>query len=168
MEVSTRKPYFIEEEDDGLVSLAEMEAGVSSPSSCYTNMNQYHRRSYYNNYHQYSVSSPRSVVVSEKFHDFRFDNSCFGQQSVPHFLDSCFLCKKRLGHNKDIFMYRGDTPFCSEECREEQIKRDESKEKKKNLSSSVKAMRRNEKRSSSSSPTRSRDYAFRTGTVAAA
>ncbi|CAF2130178.1 hypothetical protein IGI04_012796 [Brassica rapa subsp. trilocularis] len=169
MEVSTRKPYFIEEEDDGLVSLAEMEAGVSSPSSpCYKNMNQYHPQNYYYNYHQYSVSSPRSVVVSGKFHDFRFDNSCFGQQSVPHFLDSCFLCKKRLGHNKDIFMYRGDTPFCSEECREEQIKRDESKEKKKNLSSSVKAMRRNEKRSSSSSPTRSRDYAFRTGTVAAA
>uniref|UniRef100_M4D841 FLZ-type domain-containing protein n=1 Tax=Brassica campestris TaxID=3711 RepID=M4D841_BRACM len=169
MEVSTRKPYFIEEEDDGLVSLAEMEAGVSSPSSpCYTNLNQYHPQSYYYNYHQYSVSSPRSVVVSGKFHDFRFDNSCFGQQSVPHFLDSCFLCRKRLGHNKDIFMYRGDTPFCSEECREEQIKRDESKEKKKNLSSSVKAMRRNEMRSSSTSPTRSRDYAFRTGTVAAA
>lgn len=169
MEVSTRKPYFIEEEDDGLVSLAEMEAGVSSPSSpCYTNLNQYHPQSYYYNYHQYSVSSPRSVVVSGKFHDFRFDNSCFGQQSVPHFLDSCFLCRKRLGHNKDIFMYRGDTPFCSEECREEQIKRDESKEKKKNLSSSVKAMRRNEKRSSSSSPTRSRDYALHTGTVVAA
>ncbi|KAF8096783.1 hypothetical protein N665_0301s0030 [Sinapis alba] len=165
MEVSTRKPYFIEEEDDVLVSLPEMEAGVSSPSSYYNNMNQYHLQSYYYNYHQYSVSSPRSVVVSGKFHDF----SCFGQQSsVPHFLDSCFLCKKRLGNNKDIFMYRGDTPFCSEECREEQIKRDETKEKKKNLSSSVKAMRRNEKRSSSSSPTRSRDYAFHTGTVAAA
>ncbi|ESQ55654.1 hypothetical protein EUTSA_v10026417mg [Eutrema salsugineum] len=167
MEVSTRKPYFIEEEDDGLASLAEMEAGVSSP--CYyknmTKMNQYHPQSYY--YHKYSVSSPRSVVVPGKFHDFRLDNSCYGQ-SLPHFLDSCFLCKKRLGNNRDIFMYRGDTPFCSEECREEQIKRDEAKEKKQNLSSSVKAMRRNEKRSSSSSPTRSRDYAFHTGTVAAA
>lgn len=63
---------------------------------------------------------------------------------------------------------RGDTPFCSEECREEQINKDEAKEKKRNLSSSVKAMRRNEKRSSSSSPTRSRDYAFHSGTVAAA
>ena len=64
---------------------------------------------------------------------------------------------------------RGDTPFCSEECRQEQIERDEAKEKKKNLSYSVKsAMRRKEQRSSSSSPTRSRDYAFRNGTVAAA
>ncbi|CAH8381125.1 unnamed protein product [Eruca vesicaria subsp. sativa] len=168
MESSTRKPYFIEEEDDGLVSLAEMEAGVATPFSCYKNINQYHPQSYYYNYHQYSVSSPRSVVASGKFHDFRFDNSYLGQQSAPHFLDSCFLCKKRLGNNKDIFMYRGDTPFCSEECREEQINRDEAKEKKNNLSSSVKAMRRNEKRSSSSSPTRSRDYAFHTGTVAAA
>ncbi|CDY38416.1 BnaC01g10250D [Brassica napus] len=126
-------------------------------------MNKYHPQSYYN-YHQYS---PRSVVPG-KFHDLRFDHSSFGQQSLPHFLDSCSLCKKRLGDNRDIFMYRGDTPFCSEECREEQINKDEVKEKKRNLSSSVKAMRRNEKRSSSSSPTRSRDYALHTGTVAAA
>ncbi|KFK23378.1 hypothetical protein AALP_AAs60861U000400 [Arabis alpina] len=162
MEVSTRKPSFIEEEEDVLSSsLAEMEAGVSSPC-CHNNLKSY----YYS-----SVSSPRSVVAYGKSHDFRFDNSyVYEQQQQPlaHFLDSCFLCKKRLGDNKDIFMYRGDTPFCSEECREEQIKRDETKEKKQNLSSSVKAMRRNEKRSSSSSPTRTRGYVFHTGTVAAA
>lgn len=95
MDVPKRKPYFIEEE-------ADMEAGVSSPSSLYKNMNRYHPQSYYN-YHQYS---PRSVVVPGKFHDFRFDHSSFGQQSLPHFLDSCSLCKKRLGNNRDIFMYR--------------------------------------------------------------
>lgn len=95
-----RKPYFIEEEeDDGLsASLAEMEAGVSSPCC-------YNPQSYY-----YSISSPRSVVVSGKFHDFRFfDNNnsyVYGQQPLAHFLDSCFLCKKRLGDNRDIFMYR--------------------------------------------------------------
>jgi hypothetical protein len=169
MEVSTRKPYFIEEEeDDGMASLAEMEAGVSSPSyyNNMTKMNHFHPQSYY--YNQYSISSPRSVVVSPKSHDFRFDNSFYYGQPLAHFLDSCSLCKKRLGDNRDIYMYRGDTPFCSEECREEQIKRDEANEKKQNLSSSVKAMRRNEKRSSSSSPTRSRGYAFHTGTVAAA
>lgn len=104
MEVSTRKPYFIEEEDDGLASL---EAGVSTPS-CYNNsnslkMNQYNppQSYYYHHHHHYSVSSPRSG----KYHDFRFDNSCYGQP-LPHFLDSCFLCKKRLGDNRDIFMYR--------------------------------------------------------------
>ncbi|KAJ4901433.1 hypothetical protein Rs2_15384 [Raphanus sativus] len=180
MEVSATKSYFIEEEDDLGSSLSEMEAGFSGNSGnpqhgvvsrpfSYTRMNSINNRDkncYYNNYpcyyRQYSVSSPRSVV-SGRFHDLRFDN----QQ--PHFLDSCFLCKKPLGDNRDIYMYRGDTPFCSEECRQEQIERDEAKEKKKNLSHSVKsAMRRKEQRSSSSSPTRSRDYAFHNGTVAAA
>ncbi|CAH8311827.1 unnamed protein product [Eruca vesicaria subsp. sativa] len=183
MEVSARKPYFIEEDDDLASSLSEMEAGFSGNSRnsqhgvlpspfAYTRMNSFSKNTNhgYNNYpqsyyyNQYSVSSPRSVV-SGRFHDFRFDN----QQ--PHFLDSCFLCKKPLGDNRDIYMYRGDTPFCSEECRQEQIERDEAEEKKKNLSYSVKsAMRRKEQRSSSSSPTRSRrDYAFHNGgTVAAA
>ncbi|KAL1213959.1 FCS-Like Zinc finger 1 [Cardamine amara subsp. amara] len=184
MEVSSTKPYFIEEEDDDSLdsSLSEMEAGFSgnngnsqngvvSSRFSYNRMNSLRNMSYcYNNnypqsyyYNQYSVSSPRSVV-SGRFHDFRFDN----QQ--PHFLDTCFLCKKPLGDNRDIFMYRGDTPFCSEECRQEQIEKDEAKEKKQNLSYSVKsAMRRKEqKSSSSSSPTRSRDYAFHNGTVAAA
>ena len=48
----------------------------------------------------------------------------------PHFLDACFLCKRRLRQDRDIFMYRGDVPFCSEECREEQIKSDEVGERK--------------------------------------
>ncbi|KAG6597253.1 hypothetical protein SDJN02_09903 [Cucurbita argyrosperma subsp. argyrosperma] len=47
----------------------------------------------------------------------------------PHFLDSCSLCRKPLGRNSDIFMYRGNTPFCSKECRQEQIDVDEAKEK---------------------------------------
>ena len=223
MEVSERKPYFIEEEDELASSLSEMEAGCSgnkvnsqngivpSPFS-YVGMNSFSKNtnSYYNNYnhpsyyhHQYSVSSPRSAV-SGRFHDFRFDNR------QPHFLDSCFLCQKPLGDNRDIYMYRytfrsmhqirllieknlfflishannswvwfkvlivcvncrGDVPFCSEECRQEQIERDEAKEKKQSLSYSVKsAMRRKEQRSSSSSPTRSRGYACHNGTIAAA
>lgn len=28
------------------------------------------------------------------------------QQIEPHFLDACFLCRKPLGNNSDIFMYR--------------------------------------------------------------
>ncbi|CAL0305965.1 unnamed protein product [Lupinus luteus] len=46
-----------------------------------------------------------------------------------HFLEACFLCTKPLAQNSDIFMYRGNTPFCSKECREEQIEIDEAKEK---------------------------------------
>lgn len=47
----------------------------------------------------------------------------------PHFLHTCGLCKRRLPPGRDIYMYRGDTAFCSLECREQQIKQDERKEK---------------------------------------
>ncbi|KAK3154946.1 hypothetical protein QOZ80_2BG0196930 [Eleusine coracana subsp. coracana] len=42
-----------------------------------------------------------------------------------HAMDSCSLCGKRLARDCDIYMYRGDTPFCSEECRCHQILWDE-------------------------------------------
>ncbi|GMH02410.1 hypothetical protein Nepgr_004249 [Nepenthes gracilis] len=34
-----------------------------------------------------------------------------------NFLSCCHLCKKQLGHGKDIYMYRGEKAFCSQECR---------------------------------------------------
>ncbi|PPD67612.1 hypothetical protein GOBAR_DD35511 [Gossypium barbadense] len=128
----SRRPCFIEE-DDGLASLVDMEAGYSGThyQSCNQNGFEDHH------YHQ------------------------------PHFLDACFLCKKPLGGNRDIFMYRGDTPFCSEECRQEQIDMDEALEKNRNLSSSMKALRKKEQRKSNS-PNKAQDYPFYTGTVAAA
>ncbi|CAG7908577.1 hypothetical protein BRARA_D02704 [Brassica rapa] len=55
-------------------------------------------------------------------------NSFFGSEE-PHFLESCSLCRKHIGLNSDIFMYRGDKAFCSKECREEQIESDEAKER---------------------------------------
>ncbi|XP_078440302.1 FCS-Like Zinc finger 3-like [Wolffia australiana] len=57
---------------------------------------------------------------------FFFESMCEGPPQ--HFLDACFLCKKTIGRNRDIFMYRGDMPFCSEECRQEQIEMDEARE----------------------------------------
>ncbi|XP_039121433.1 FCS-Like Zinc finger 2-like [Dioscorea cayenensis subsp. rotundata] len=82
----------------------------------------------------------------------------------PHyFLDSCFLCKKPLGSNRDIFMYRGDTPFCSEECRQEQIDMDENNEKNRKLSSI-----KDQKKKKSSSPSKAQNNLhFRSGTVVA-
>ncbi|XP_058108670.1 FCS-Like Zinc finger 14-like [Magnolia sinica] len=44
------------------------------------------------------------------------------------FLSSCYLCRKKL-HGKDIYMYRGEKPFCSIECRYRQIISDECTEK---------------------------------------
>ncbi|KAL6911869.1 hypothetical protein ACP4OV_000674 [Aristida adscensionis] len=51
-----------------------------------------------------------------------------------HFLDACFLCRRPLVGNRDIFMYRGDTAFCSEECREAQMEADEAAERKEKAS----------------------------------
>ncbi|PUZ77112.1 hypothetical protein GQ55_1G344500 [Panicum hallii var. hallii] len=45
------------------------------------------------------------------------------------FLDECTLCRKALCG--DIFMYRGDTPFCSDECRREQIEMDRVRHRRK-------------------------------------
>ncbi|OIT02728.1 hypothetical protein A4A49_12095 [Nicotiana attenuata] len=110
-----------------------------------------------------SMSSPRSVVTAAgKYYDGRLD-----EPQQQYFLDACFLCKKRLADNCDIFMYRGDTPFCSEECRQQQIEMDEAKEKKLNISS-IKAMREKEKNKSTSPNKTSEDYPFRPGTFAAA
>ncbi|XP_022959227.1 uncharacterized protein LOC111460275 [Cucurbita moschata] len=53
-----------------------------------------------------------------------------------HFLEACFLCRRPLGFNRDIFMYRGNTPFCSKECRQEQIEIDEAQEKSWRISTS--------------------------------
>ncbi|VVB03372.1 unnamed protein product [Arabis nemorensis] len=61
-------------------------------------------------------------------------SSFFGYEE-PHFLESCSLCRKPLGLNSDIFMYRGDKAFCSKECREEQIESDEAKERSWKISS---------------------------------
>lgn len=43
-----------------------------------------------------------------------------------HYLDSCFLCKNCILRSRDIFMYKGDAAFCSEECRQEQIDMDDA------------------------------------------
>ncbi|CAN6236054.1 unnamed protein product [Urochloa humidicola] len=54
---------------------------------------------------------------------FFFDAEPICEPSAPS-LDACALCAKPLGRDSDIFMYRGDTPFCSEECRHEQMQLD--------------------------------------------
>ncbi|KAK7277211.1 hypothetical protein RIF29_18362 [Crotalaria pallida] len=82
----------------------------------------------------------------------------------PHFLEACFLCRKPLGQNSDIFMYRGNTPFCSKECREEQIEIDEAKEKSWKRSSKRSVVVRQSETAQNSTT----DNTSRTGTVAVA
>nr|XP_043629192.1 FCS-Like Zinc finger 1-like [Erigeron canadensis] len=166
--LTSRRPYFAEE-NNGLASISDLQNGFSSQSSFVEDNNRLISRPLYSprkaslrnlcsfSSSSSSVSSPRSG---------RFFNGRFEEQ-LPHFLDACFLCKKPLGHNRDIFMYRGDTPFCSEECRAEQIDIDEAKEKNKNLSASMKALRKKEKTETSPNKT-SKKYPFHSGAVAAA
>ncbi|ONK71830.1 uncharacterized protein A4U43_C04F12830 [Asparagus officinalis] len=53
-------------------------------------------------------------------------------EEKPHyFLDSCFLCKTPLHVGDELFMYKGDAPFCSEECRQQQIEIDDAKGRRK-------------------------------------
>ncbi|XP_076931287.1 FCS-Like Zinc finger 8-like [Bidens hawaiensis] len=48
-------------------------------------------------------------------------NSCcgirVGSPGLDSFVRFCQTCKKSLGDGDDIFMYRGEKAFCSEECR---------------------------------------------------
>jgi endogenous inhibitor of DNA gyrase (YacG/DUF329 family) len=48
---------------------------------------------------------------------FFFDTEPIGEPRLPT-LNACALCSKPLTRNSDIFMYKGDTPFCSEDCRQ--------------------------------------------------
>ncbi|KAE8672200.1 hypothetical protein F3Y22_tig00111848pilonHSYRG00131 [Hibiscus syriacus] len=150
---SSRRPCFIKEDDDGFAFLADMEAGYSG--------------THYQNGFFSRRTRLRNLTYSSCCSRFaRFSDGRFKDHQQPHFLDACFLCKKPLGANRDIFMYRGDTPFCSEECRKEKIEMDEALEKNRNLSSSMKASRSKEQRKAKSLK-KAQDYPFITGTVAA-
>ena len=99
---SSRRPCFIEE-DDGLASLADMEAGFSGNNHhpFYSRPLCYSRKSSFRSLSMPSSSSSSSFSPrSGRFYDARFEDH------QPHFLEACFLCKKPLGDNRDIFMYR--------------------------------------------------------------
>ncbi|KAH7387899.1 hypothetical protein KP509_16G047500 [Ceratopteris richardii] len=67
--------------------------------------------------HQMRPQSSTILQVSSSSHG----NGVVEQSRSLGFLEECFLCKRRLRHERDIFIYRGDTAFCSEECRHRQI-----------------------------------------------
>lgn len=76
----------------------------------------------------YSVHPPHNKSVAPQVSFYRGHEA--GRSAQPtHFLDACLLCSKRLGHGRDVFIYRGDRAFCSVECRQLQIVADEMGEK---------------------------------------
>ncbi|KAJ8649938.1 hypothetical protein MRB53_002961 [Persea americana] len=148
---STRRTAFVEE-DEGLASLVEMEAGFSGKNAFFSMSSR--RRGSYKTFPPSSASSHSS------------SRSGLAYEETHYFLDSCHLCKKPLGGNRDIFMYRGNTPFCSEECRQEQMDIDEAKEKNWNLSLKVASIKEQQQQKSSSKG-KNQDFRVRTGTVVA-
>ncbi|KMT11749.1 hypothetical protein BVRB_5g105590 [Beta vulgaris subsp. vulgaris] len=190
---SMRRPCF-RAEDDGLASIAGFSGNNNNNNNnnsinhgyplnhqnqaflCYNGGGgagiMMRRRNSLRNIHSLSpTSSPSSSVFSPRSARLLDSSTRFDELHSPHFLESCSLCKKPLGGNRDIFMYRGDTPFCSEECRQEQIDIDETKEKKRNLKvlrSKKDSTKSGSSTSSTSSPSKNQNYPFRTGTVAAA
>ncbi|GKC87050.1 putative zf-FLZ domain-containing protein [Tanacetum coccineum] len=163
---TTKRPYFLEE-NNGLASISDLENGLSLSIPSSSSNEDVHNNN--NRVISRPICSPRKIKNLESFSSFGYASPRSGgrnrfEEPQPHFLDNCFLCKKMLGRNRDIFMYRGDTPFCSEECRAEQIDIDETKEKSKNLSASMKALRKKEKSENKSS----QKYPFHSGAVAAA
>jgi hypothetical protein len=70
-----------------------------------------------------------SASVSPRPRTSQRRSSADFQVETAHFLRACSLCKRRLIPGRDIFMYRGDSAFCSAECRQQQMNKDEKKEK---------------------------------------
>ncbi|OWM88314.1 FCS-Like Zinc finger 2 [Punica granatum] len=177
---SARRPFFTADEDDddddhgGVASLESMEAGFSGSSSSGSGSGAALSQSHSLDHHNPFSSRPAMARVGGSLRNIpymgcpvsspRSARFFYEDHHRPHFLDSCALCKKPLGNHRDIFMYRGDTAFCSEECRQEQMEMDEAREKNLNLSSSL----RKDQRKSSTSPSKSQGCHVRTGTVAAA
>ncbi|TVU06126.1 hypothetical protein EJB05_49320 [Eragrostis curvula] len=58
----------------------------------------------------------------------RRNSADFSAAETAAFLRACGLCNRRLGPGRDTFMYRGDTAFCSLECRQQHIAIEEWKE----------------------------------------
>lgn len=69
---------------------------------------------------------PHNMVSSHRI-NHRRNSADLGETS--HFLRSCSLCRRRLVPSRDIYMYRGDSAFCSLECRQQQMNHDERVEK---------------------------------------
>ncbi|KAG9139388.1 hypothetical protein Leryth_017302 [Lithospermum erythrorhizon] len=106
----------------GLKVVLEGNSGIDWNNNCYSNTTSA--------YHQ--VVSKASMIVNKTTSPTSSTPPYFSRRSSPfvktsnsNFLDNCFLCRKKLLPCHDIYMYKGDRAFCSEECRCRQIYMDE-------------------------------------------
>lgn len=85
--VKMRRPTNVE--DEGLASLADVETGVCEKNHLVLSSD--HRK-----------PSTCMAFSSQRFGFFKDEEG----EPPRHFLDACYLCRKPLGPNTDIFMYR--------------------------------------------------------------
>ncbi|KAL8047616.1 hypothetical protein ABFX02_07G012100 [Erythranthe guttata] len=69
--------------------------------------------------------SPTAAPPSPAGFSRRRNAPSYFSSSACGFLEYCFLCTQKLLPGKDIYMYKGDKAFCSEDCRCRQIFMDE-------------------------------------------
>lgn len=82
----------------------------------------------YDEFHNRLVMFPSPTTTNNNHIQTSRNNPAHAIHTA-HFLRTCGLCNCRLAPGRDIYMYRGDTAFCSLECREKQMKQDQRKEK---------------------------------------
>ncbi|XP_023523121.1 uncharacterized protein LOC111787310 [Cucurbita pepo subsp. pepo] len=103
MDASVRMPYFFVE-DDGSDSFLDVEAGFSGNQySQYPHLFFPRPRICHGGAHPCGGSRNISIScssISPRFCRGRFEDHPY------RFLEACFLCKKALNDDKDIFMYR--------------------------------------------------------------
>ncbi|KAF8687029.1 hypothetical protein HU200_043310 [Digitaria exilis] len=70
------------------------------------------------------MEEERYVQVASRF--FRLKPAGDDVPRRLHYLEQCFLCKGTIAGNRDVFMYKGDAAFCSDDCRQEQMDMDDA------------------------------------------
>ncbi|WVZ50030.1 hypothetical protein U9M48_001329 [Paspalum notatum var. saurae] len=61
-----------------------------------------------------TASAAATLHATAKIRD---DSGGGSRLPMCSFLQRCFLCRRELADGRDIYIYRGDRAFCSEECR---------------------------------------------------
>ncbi|RWW16736.1 hypothetical protein BHE74_00011769 [Ensete ventricosum] len=74
---------------------------------------------------QAQILSKTSFLKNSSLTSSSSSSSAAASTHDSTFLEQCYLCRIKLLLGEDIYMYRGDRAFCSEECRRRQIVMDE-------------------------------------------
>ncbi|WVZ50029.1 hypothetical protein U9M48_001328 [Paspalum notatum var. saurae] len=65
----------------------------------------------------HTIVSKATLHTTAKIRDVPMSVPAAAPAPSCSFLQRCFLCRRELADGRDIYIYRGDRAFCSEECR---------------------------------------------------